>query len=55
LWILGVGWLLGIVGMPTTIAIMRELHLKAIVIGDKYFLHVGLGFETLPSGIRRDM
>jgi uncharacterized protein len=33
----------------TTVAIMRELHIAAIVTKDRHFQHVGLGFETLPG------
>ena len=39
----------------TTIAIMRELHLAAVVTADKHFLQVGLGFEILPPRIGRAM
>jgi uncharacterized protein len=33
----------------TTIGIMRELRLTAIVTKDRHFQHVGLGFDTLPQ------
>jgi predicted nucleic acid-binding protein len=33
----------------TTVAILRELRIAAIVTSDRHFLQIGLGFETLPS------
>ena len=33
----------------TTMAIMRELQIKAVVTEDNHFLHVGMGFQRLPE------
>ena len=33
----------------TTMVIMRELQIKAVVTEDNHFLHVGMGFQRLPE------
>jgi predicted nucleic acid-binding protein len=33
----------------TTMAVMRELQITAVVTEDNHFLHVGMGFQRLPE------